>query len=163
MGNQEINLFIVDDDKLTVTALKQYLLNRFKFGVNVSTFYDGESCLKKVDKKTDIVILDYFMEGKSGLDTLKAIKLINPKTEVFMLSSNEDMSLALQTFRAGANDYVIKGKGSRKKITSLVNHIVTKPLRYIVREFGVSKIVAIFIFTFALMASIVLFALYLGL
>ena len=51
MENQEINLFIVNDDKFIVTALKHYLQNRFKFGVKVSTFYDGERCLKKVDKK----------------------------------------------------------------------------------------------------------------
>lgn len=160
MENQEINLFIVDDDKFTVTALKHYLQNRFKFGVKVSTFYDGESCLKKVDKKTDIVILDYFMEGKNGLETLKAIKMINPKTEVVMLSSNEDMSLAVETFRVGATDYVIKGKGSSEKIIGLVNYIITKPLRFIVREFGVSKIVAIFLLTFAMMAVVVLCMLY---
>ena len=160
MENHEINLFIVDDNKFTVTALKHYLQNRFKFGVKVSTFYDGESCLKKVDKKTDIVILDYFMEGKNGLETLKAIKMINPKTEVVMLSSNEDMSLAVETFRAGAMDYVIKGEGSRKKIIGLVNYIIAKPLRFIVREFGVSKIVAIFLLTFAMMAVVVLCSLY---
>lgn len=160
MENQAINLFIVDDDKLLATSLKHYLQNKFGDDLKTTIFNNGESCLENINEYTHIVILDYFMEGKNGLETLKAIKMINPKTEVVMLSSNEDISLAIKTFRAGATDYVIKGRGSREKIIGLVNYIVTKPLRFIVREFGVSKIVAIFLLTFAMMAVVVLCALY---
>lgn len=160
METQGMNLFIVDDNNLMVSTLKQYLQNRFGVGVNISTFSDGESCLEKVDKDTQIVILDYYMDGKNGLETLKCIKAINPKTEVIMLSSNEDMALAVETFRAGANDYVIKGGGAWKKITKLVEHIITEPIRIMVREFGVSKFTAIFLLTFVIMGIAVVWVLY---
>lgn len=155
MVTQGTNLFIVDDDKLMVTALKHYLQNRFGADVQISTFDDGESCLKKVDTETHIVILDYFLEGKNGLEVLKSIKAINPKTEVIMLSGNEDIATAIQTFRMGAKDYVIKGQGSWKKITKLVNLIITEPIRILVREFGVSKYMAIFLLTFVTMGVVV--------
>src|ERR1043165_6551004 len=112
MKTQGLNLFIVDDNKLMVTDLKHYLQTRFGVGVNISTFYDGESCLEKVDKDTQIVILDYFLEGKNGIEILKAIKLINEKTKVIMLSSNESVALAIEAFRQGVTEYVVKGKGS---------------------------------------------------
>jgi len=115
METQGINLFIVDDDKLMVTALKTFLQNRFGMSVKISTFNDGDSCLKKVNNETEIVILDYSMEGKNGLETLRSIKDINPKTEVIMLSGNEDVAVAVESFRMGAKDYVIKGQGSWKK------------------------------------------------
>ena len=159
MENQGMNLFIVDDNNLMVTTLKSYLQNRFGVGMNISTFNDGESCLKMVDKNTQIVILDYYMEGKNGLETLRCIKAINPKTEVIMLSSNEDMGVAIETFRAGANDFVIKGGGAWKKITKLVERIVTEPIRIMVREFGVSKFTAIFLLTFVTMAVVVVWVL----
>lgn len=155
METQGINLFIVDDNKLLVADLKNYLQNRFGVSICVSTFNDGESCLKKVDKETHIVILDYFLDGKDGLEILKAIKIINPKTEVIMLSGNEDMALAVETFRAGAKDYVVKGAGSWKKITKIVNYIITEPIRIMVREFGISKYMAIFLLTFASMGLVV--------
>jgi DNA-binding NtrC family response regulator len=107
MEKQGMNLFIVDDDKLVVSDLKIYLNFRFGNDINISTFTDGESCLKKIDKDTHIVILDYFLNGKTGVEILKLIKDINPKTEVIMMSSNEDVSLAIQSFRNGASDYVI--------------------------------------------------------
>ena len=151
MKTQGLNLFIVDDNKLAVTNLQYYLQNKFGASINVSIFYDGESCLKMVDRDTEIVILDYFMEGKNGLDVLKSIKTINPKTEVIMLSGNEDIALAIETFRAGAKDYVIKGNGSLKKVTKIVHYIITAPMRLLVDEFRVSKYMAIFLITFITM------------
>ena len=159
METQGINLFIVDDNKLMVAELKHYLKKKFGIGINISTFNDGESCLKQVDKNTHIVILDYFMDGKNGLEVLKLIKAINNKTEVIMLSSNEDIALAIETFKNGAKDYVIKGQGSWKKITNLVTEIITEPIQFIIREFGVTRYMAIFFLTFAIMGVVVLCAL----
>jgi DNA-binding NtrC family response regulator len=161
MEKQGMNLFIVDDDKLVVSDLKIYLNFRFGNDINISTFTDGESCLKKIDKDTHIVILDYFLNGKNGVEILKLIKDINPKTEVIMMSSNEDVSLAIQSFRNGASDYVIKGEGALKKIKKIVYHIITEPIRIIIREFGVSKYVAIFFLTFVTMGIAVGCTLYL--
>ena len=154
MEKQGINLFIVDDNKLLAIDLKHYLQNRFGADVNISTFNDGDSCIAKIDKTTDVVILDYCMDGKNGLEVLKSIKAINSKTEVIMLSGNEDMAIAIETFRSGAKDYVIKGNGSWKKITKLLQLIITEPIRILVREFGVSKYMAIFLLTFVVMGVV---------
>jgi DNA-binding NtrC family response regulator len=155
METKGLNLFIVDDNKMVVQTLRAYLQNRFGSDLTVETFENGESCLEKVNKDTHIVILDYFMEGKNGLEILKSIKEINPKTEVIMLSGNEDMAVAVETFRAGAKDYVVKGIGSRNKITSLIYNIITEPIRIMVREFGISKYLAMFIFTFVTIGVVV--------
>ena len=139
MSTEKTNIFIVDDNQLMVAALKQYLQNKFGESVDITTFNDGESCLKMVHKELHIVILDYLMAGKNGLDTLKAIKLTNPKTTVIMLSGNEDIALAIESFRAGAKDYVVKGTDAWKKLTNLLTDIIKKPLRFIVKGFGGSK------------------------
>ncbi len=154
------NLFIVDDDRLMITELKHCLEKRFGVSIRISTFNDGESCLQKVDKDTNIVILDYFLNGKSGLEVLKLIKEINPKTEVIMFSCNEDVITAIETFKAGAKDYVVKGQGSWKKLIKIVNYIITEPIRIMVREFGVTKYMAIFLLIFVTMALMIFFALY---
>jgi DNA-binding NarL/FixJ family response regulator len=159
MKTQGTNLFIVDDNELVLIDLKYYLINKFGANLQISTFSNGESCLEKIDAQTDIVILDYFLEGKNGLEVLKSIKDINPKTEVIMFTSNENTGMAIESFRTGAKDYVIKGRGSINKIYNLVYHIITEPIRMIVREFGVSKYVAIFLMTFVTMGLVVYFVL----
>lgn len=159
MKNHWTNLFIVDDDRLMITTLKKHLQDKFGSSIKISTFYDGDSCIEKVNEETDIVILDYFMEGKNGLETLKSIKEINPKTEVIMLTSNDSMAVAMKSFRMGAKDYVIKGEDPWEKVTKLVNHIVTTSIRIIVREFGISEYMGIFLLTFFSIGVIVLLVL----
>ena len=135
METRKTNLFIVDDDKLLATDLKNYLKNRFKVELQISIFNDGEGCLKNIDKYTDIIILDYFLGNENGLDVLKAIKATNPKTEVIMLSSNDEMIVSIEMFRAGAKDYIKKGVGSWPSIANVVNDIIIKPTRIIVKGF----------------------------
>ncbi len=160
METNRTNIFIVDDNKLMLMALKQYLENRFGVSVIVSPFSDGESCLKKVDKHTNIVILDYYLDGnnktaKNGIEILKSIKEINPKAEVIMLSSNEDIGVAIESFRRGATDYVVKGDKAWEKLITLVNNVITEPIRIIVREFGIPKFLVLFLLVFIGMATVV--------
>lgn len=151
MKTNMLNLFIVDDNPLMVLGLRGYLESRFGTDLTISTFSSGAAALQKVDGDTNIVILDYFLEGESGNDVLRSIKKINPKTEVIMLSSNEDMGVAISAFRNGATDYVVKDAKSWKKITSIIYGIITYPLRIMVREFGINKYIAMFLLTFAAM------------
>jgi DNA-binding NarL/FixJ family response regulator len=151
MKSQELNLFIVDDNALTLTGLRNYLQQRFGDSMTIFTFLSGATALKEVNENTTIVILDYHLENENGNEVLKSIKEINPDTEVIMFTSNEEIGVAIESFRKGANDFVIKGDKAWKRIGSSVNKILTYPYRILVREFGVHKFVAIFLLTFAAM------------
>ena len=157
MKSKQLNLFIVDDNELSVATLKIYLEERFDTSLKVSTYYTAASCLANISEDTDIVILDYFLdENRDGLEVLQEIKKINPLTEVIMLSSNQDIAIAIDSFRMGAKDYVVKGHGSWKKITMLVEKIIRAPIRVLVKEFGVSTFMATFLLTFLTMCLVVL-------
>ena len=155
METQGLNLYIVDDNVSMVTALKQYLQKRFGDSLKISTFYSGESCLKRINKDTDIVVLDYYLDGKNGVDTLKSIKEINPETEVIMLSSNEDIGTAIESYREGASDFIVKGENAWRKLADVISRVLTAPIRFLTREFGVSKFTAIFLMTFITMGVVV--------
>jgi DNA-binding NarL/FixJ family response regulator len=91
-----------------------------------------------------------------GNEVLKKIKQINGKTEVIMLTSNGDIEIAINAFKNGATDYVVKGKNSFGKIRLLVEQIVTYPIKFLVREMKISKFLAIFLLTFIIMGIVVL-------
>lgn len=154
-----MNLFIVDDNPMVVIGLRQYLTTRFGDSLAISTFSSGETALEKLDGSTNIVILDYYLEGENGNEVLRSIKAVNPKTEVIMLSANENIGIAIESFRNGAADYVVKGDKAWKKVTSLVYKSLTYPLRIMVREFGINKYVGMFLLTFMAMGMCVFFAL----
>lgn len=145
---QQLNLFIVDDNQLMVVDLRNYLTDIFGDIFTIYTFNTGASALKKVDENTAVVILDYFLKDELGNEVLKSIKKINPKTEVIMLSSNDDVKVAIEAFRNGAADYVIKGNKADKKITYIIYNIAAFPVEFIAKEFKISKYIALYILTF---------------
>jgi FixJ family two-component response regulator len=93
------------------------------------------------------------------LDVLKTIKLRHPETEVVILTSNEDIGLAIDAITIGAKDFVVKGVGSWQRILAIVDQTVTQPIRFLVTEYGVTKFVGIFLFTFLTMGMVVVLAL----
>ena len=159
MNAPTLNLFIVDDDSTMVKELRSYLSLRFGSSLAISSFYNGESALRKVDKNTSIVILDYNLKGENGSGMLKSIKKINPKTKVIMLTSNENIGIAIDSFRKGASNYVLKGNNAGRKIAALIYRSITYPVRVIVKELRVSKLLAIFLLTFTTMGIAVYIAL----
>lgn len=148
MKPQTLNLFIVDDDPMVSMALSQHLTHRFGSELNITTFQSGKSALEKITSDTNMVILDLMLKGEDGNEILKSIKEISPRTEVVIFSSHFEMETAIRSFRNGATDYVLKGHKSGKKISSLVFHALTYPLRVMVQEFGINKYVAMFLLTF---------------
>lgn len=159
MNTLAMNLFIVDNSKENVSSLKQHLNQRFGMNINISEFYTGESCLEKIDKHTDFVILAYYLNGKNGNEILERIRKINPNTTVVMLTSNEDVAAIIESFQKGATDYIIKDIYAWKKLVPHIYRKITEPIRRLGNEYGFPKFLTIFFGSFILMGIVVYFVL----
>jgi DNA-binding NtrC family response regulator len=161
MNNNGINLFIVDDSLPTLTSLRNYLDTRFGRDLNIFTFLTGSNALKKINKTTGIVILDSNLKKENGNEILRSIKILNPKTKVIMLGSNEQIGIAIDAFKKGATDYVFRGRRTWKKISAMVKNIITYPIRTMGKEFAVSKYMTMFLLTFLAVGVVAYSILYL--
>lgn len=153
MKAQGLNLFIVDDNQSMVLALKHYLSDKFGERIKISTFLDGETCLKNIDEKTDVVILDYFLKGKNGNEILRSIKERNPRTEVIMLSSDENLETAIQSFRLGAQNYIVKSNNAWNKLAKLIRSFQERPVKSI-KEYGIPALISLLFLTFLTIGAI---------
>jgi two-component system response regulator AtoC len=161
MKAQSLNLFIVDDNLPEGEQLKTYLLKRFGEGIRILTFRDRKSCLEKVDDDTNIVVLNSHVSNENGIDVVKSIKAVNPVTEVIVLSGQEDIAKAVNSYRAGAKGLVIKGPGSERRVAKLITRIFMAPIRIIEKELDLSRQLAILLMIFITIGAIVMIALYL--
>ncbi|MCC6371869.1 MAG: response regulator [Bacteroidia bacterium] len=160
MKDRPLNLIIIDDDSAISKGLEGFLHSRFKQELAITLFNSGEAALKSVGNDTDIVILDYNLKHENGNEILKEIKRINASVEVIMLTSNEDVGIAIDAFRKGARDYVIKGNSKAwKRVADTVYAIIIYPVNILVKEFGVSKYLAIFVLVFLVLGIAVFFSL----
>ena len=107
MQEQSINVFILNDNVEIAGKLRKYLIKRFGNLLNISLFFSSRSCLRMMNNQIDLVVVDdYLNEGRnnstSGIEVLKRIKDKNPKTEVIILTSNEDIGTAVDAIKLGA-------------------------------------------------------------
>jgi CheY-like chemotaxis protein len=103
-------IFIVDDDPLINTLVAKRFTSA---GYQVEAFENGEDCLEALNKKPDLIILDYFFinnnrELMNGMEVFEKIKEIQPDTPVIMLSGQDKGEIVLELARKGIDDYVIK-------------------------------------------------------
>ncbi|MCF8299003.1 MAG: response regulator [Saprospiraceae bacterium] len=121
-------IFIVDDDPIYQTIIKNILFNQGYS--NVVTHSSGQECLDKINDTPWFVFLDYDMDGLNGIEVLKKIKQINPNINVVMVSSREKVDIALTALNLGALDYVIKDNMLFSQINKLIERIAFSNQEY---------------------------------
>ena len=110
--NKDRLIFVVDDDPfITKLVVKRFAPEGFR----VEAFDYGEDCLKAMNMKPDLIILDYYFTKPevtvmNGMEVFDKIKEILPNVLVIMLSGQERGEIVLELARKGIDDYVIKDK-----------------------------------------------------
>lgn len=79
------------------------------YGYTVLTAENGEKGLVLFEEeKPPIVLTDIKMPGMDGIEVLKRIKKIEPKTEVIVITGHGDMDLAIKALNLDATDFINK-------------------------------------------------------
>jgi DNA-binding NarL/FixJ family response regulator len=103
-----IKYAIVDDHDIFRMGLKS-ILNEDKALRFVFESNNGDSLLSLIkNHQPDVLILDYQMPGKSGLDLVTDIRKTNEEIKILVLSMHQEEPRILQMMEAGANGYLLK-------------------------------------------------------
>lgn len=102
-----IPILVVDDERDFTEILAQRLGKR---GYAVKTALDGATALKVLesDRSIEVVVLDIAMPGMNGIDTLKALKNVDPLLEIIMLTGQATVNTAVEAIKHGAFNYLSK-------------------------------------------------------
>ena len=126
---KQIRIFIVEDNKIFSMALKADIESAFStMPIKVSIFETGEKCMEKLkEEMPQIVILDYHLNGRTaeavdGIKVLDMVKKVSREINVIMLTRDDNIDIALKSFKHGASDYIVKTDTQfRKMIYTLFN------------------------------------------
>jgi DNA-binding NtrC family response regulator len=76
---------------------------------SILTAQNGEEALDRVKEiSPDLIIMDIKMPGRNGIDVLKEIKTIDPKSLVIMMTAYGTTETAIEAMKFGAFDYILK-------------------------------------------------------
>jgi two-component system NtrC family sensor kinase len=105
MANEKV--LIVEDRRENLVFLANQILR--PNGYEVSTAGDGEAGLDRALKDNpDLIIMDFRMPKMTGIEMLRALREAGKDIPVIMTTFHGSEELAIEAFRLGARDYLIK-------------------------------------------------------
>jgi two-component system chemotaxis response regulator CheY len=99
---------LVADDSSTMRKI--ILRSLSAVGVeNVVEAADGDEAVDLFGKGTfDMVLTDWNMPGKNGLDVIKDIRKTNTEVPIIMVTTEAEKSRVVEAIQAGVSDYLVK-------------------------------------------------------
>jgi len=100
------HILIVDDEKPILTSVREVLKDE---GYDASTAENGLDGLRAIKEELpDLVLLDVWMPGMDGLETLAKIQEEHPGLPVVVMSGHGNIDTAVKAVRLGAYDFIEK-------------------------------------------------------
>lgn len=113
------SILIVDDEPTIVQSLTGLLTDD---GFEVISASNGYEALKLIESESpDLVLLDIWMPGMDGIETLKEIKKDNPFIQVIIITGHGTVETAVKATKLGAFDLIEKPLSFDKVIVSINN------------------------------------------
>ncbi len=113
------SILIVDDEPSILQSLSGLLSDE---GFDVLTASNGYEALKVIDSESpDLVLLDIWMPGIDGIETLKEIKKDNPFIPVIIITGHGTIETAVKATKLGAFDLIEKPLSIDKVIVNINN------------------------------------------
>lgn len=102
-----LKVLVVDDDPGLRLSVKSTLQNTQRFAIEEAL--DGVDAVEKIKaQRYDLVILDVDMPRMNGIQTLQAIKDIDPSIIVLVMTAYANIDDAVKAVKEGAYNYVSK-------------------------------------------------------
>lgn len=100
------SILFVEDDEMLADNVCQYLRHN-QWEVEVA--HSAEVGLKKLGSlHPDILLTDYRLPGKNGLELIAEARVIDPNIKIIMMTGEGCTQIAVDAMKAGACDYVSK-------------------------------------------------------
>jgi DNA-binding NarL/FixJ family response regulator len=106
--NEPIRILLADDHAVVREGLRGLLEQQPNMTI-VAEASDGQSALRLLPLHTpDVIVLDMKMPGPTAVETIAAVKVLRPQTQVLVFTSYAEDSQVRDALSAGATGYLLK-------------------------------------------------------
>ena len=99
-------ILIVDDEPGIRQSLKGVFDDE---GFTTEAVGTGEDCLRRLDETPfDLILLDIWLPGIDGLETLRRVREKSPATHIIIISGHATIATAVSATKLGAYDFIEK-------------------------------------------------------
>jgi len=127
MAKEKLKVLMVEDNPTDALISKKRLQRDEAFEYDITHVVSGEDALSNLEKNSyDIMLLDYNLPKKSGLETLKEIKAKNITMPIVMITGQGDEQVAVTLIKEGAFDYLPKKDGYEDSIPLMIRKTIAE-------------------------------------
>ena len=106
MGNDKPHIMLVEDE---IHLARGICFNLEEEGCRVSHFGSGEKALAALElEHFDLVVLDVMLPGIDGFEVCKAVRALDARVPILMLTARSDDADRVNGLENGADDYLTK-------------------------------------------------------
>jgi DNA-binding NarL/FixJ family response regulator len=124
-SSDSLSILIADDHELVRRGLKALLSSKPGWVVCAEAATGREAVAKAEKHRPNLVVMDIAMPELNGLEAIRSISKMLPKTEFVVLSIHYSEQLVKEVIEAGAHAYVLKSDADRDlvlAVEALANH-----------------------------------------
>lgn len=112
-----LNVLVVDDDKVDRMSLKRVLKDS-DYETTLSEAANADAALEMIANASfDCIFIDYDLPGINGLELIRIIREGSVHAPIIALTGQGNEETAVNIMKAGASDYMTKGKLSADVVT----------------------------------------------
>src|SRR5574341_1243675 len=114
----KIKVLIVDDNETTRDGTRRLL--EYEDAVEIVGYAeDGVEAIERVkDLNPDVVLMDINMPRMTGIEATQRLQVEAPRTQVIVVSVQDDAHYLKEAFRAGAVDFVARSEEHTSELQS---------------------------------------------
>jgi DNA-binding response OmpR family regulator len=121
-------ILVIDDEKTLRYFLRLHLQEQ---GYQVTEASDGKTALKLISKNDfDVALVDLRLTDMHGLDIVRHLRQVAPKTSVIILTAHASLDSAIEALRQGANDYLTKPFDTTELMASVADSIARRSVDF---------------------------------
>ena len=104
-----MRIICVDDDVIILKYFREAITRLELPEVELVMLDCGKKAIEMITAApADLVLLDYKLPDMNGIEVLREIKQIRPRTEVLLVTGFTSVESAVEAMRCGARDYIEK-------------------------------------------------------
>jgi DNA-binding NtrC family response regulator len=124
MKTQSLRVIVADDDHPYSVLLKKALTGR---GHSIVVCNSPEDALRRLQKEQfDIMLLDYKMEGISGINVLQWMYGKKMDLPVILITGYGSEEIYQEAYKWGASEYFVKGEMDTIRLPIMVEQVYSK-------------------------------------
>jgi DNA-binding NtrC family response regulator len=154
-------IFIIEESTIYKDLIVGHL--RSNKYTNIKVFKNAEECMKELHLNPEVIILDYSIEGLSGLEFMKKVKETRPNIDFIFLSGQNDVEVAITIMKLGAADYVVKNDKAPLRLVRALEQAILNTTKEKMNKGFTIGVFGFFVLLLFLIAGIIFIALFFNL